>query len=615
MNMKVAMKNTLYIISFLLAVWTANAVLVDDFEGYAPGDVDGVTGGAWVESPTRSSTGMFIAQEDTGNQVLAVTNGGDGQTGVYGVLEGDEIIALGETKTLFTRFYITGVSGDYDVSFGVTGVNAPTSWADLASYFTVFKGNFNVRQGTSNTTVASVQPGKWYYVWLVVNNISGVFNHSCYLKDVPEDATVADRVADNWGMRNTTGGNLDRLFGMTNAGDFRPVYFDNINITAGVSLELPSNVPVPPAIVSHPEDVALAGTHAASFTTVFTSQSTPSAVWYNVASPEDIALDPLLPDIDVQLSYDDQTLRYTSTLSMTELTASNAGQYYCRIANGSGLWQTTNLAALVVYGPVAHWTLNQDRFAAGQYLEELEGFHAAAAGSPVFVEGADGTANGAVLVSADDGWATVPVFDPVRQSGRMSIVFWADWYAAPGASQDLLAQTYDDQNQLSAPDRLRADGRWQQICMVFDGTVAKLYVDGVLQTLADWSLPTDTQAQLRIGTSFDGRTAFSGAVDDVKIFNYALTDLEVADLRYEFSGQASCILEFDTRYDLTGPDGLPDCVIDILDLVVLAGYFLETGSAYDVTGPAGLPDGVVDLREFAGLAADWMTCGLYPVCE
>ena len=125
------------------------------------------------------------------------------RTGVYGILTGDEIIPDGQTKTLFVRFLLQACRA-YDVSFGLTGIDVPTSWTDLASYFTIVNGAFNVRQGTVNTTVANVKDGNgiMYGWWL--NNAK---THTCYLKTVAQDATISDRVAENWGMRVTTSGN------------------------------------------------------------------------------------------------------------------------------------------------------------------------------------------------------------------------------------------------------------------------------------------------------------------------------------------------------------------------------------------------------------------------
>ena len=222
---------------FCMAAGLASAVLVDNFESYSLGGVDTVTGGAWVESPTRTSDGFTIADNGSGNQVLSVMNTNDGQNGVYGVLDGDEIVAEGQTKTLFTQFYLTGDTGTYDVSFGLSAADAPTGWGNYGSYFTIVNGNFNVRQGGGNTTVGTVTAGQWYYVWMVVDNLA--HTHDVYLKTVAADASTADMVADDFGQR-TVGGDLDRLFAMTNwSGSLRPVLFDNVEIRDGVDLAIP----------------------------------------------------------------------------------------------------------------------------------------------------------------------------------------------------------------------------------------------------------------------------------------------------------------------------------------------------------------------------------------
>lgn len=120
---------------------------------------------------------------------------------------------------------------------------------------------------------------------------------------------------------------------------------------------------------------------------------------------------------------------------------------------------------------------------------------------------------------------------------------------------------------------------------------------------------------MTLGTQGSGQDSFNGAIDDMKIYNKALTEQEVAQLRYDLSGRPSCILPFDARYDLTGAQGQTDCAVDIYDLAELTHHFLESPSIYDLTGPDGQPDGIVNLREFAELATYWLSSGLYPAAE
>ena len=69
-------------------------------------------------------------------------------------------------------------------------------------------------------------------------------------------------------------------------------------------------------------------------------------------------------------------------------------------------------------------------------------------------------------------------------------------------------------------------------------------------------------------------------MDDIQVYNYALTADEIAQMY----------------------------------VLVMGGSFCQQSPAYDFTGPAGIPDCKVDLYELRGMAADWLGCGIYPDC-
>lgn len=347
------------------------------------------------------------------------------------------------------------------------------------------------------------------------------------------------------------------------------------------------SVPGPPIIVSEPNDVTTLESENASFETVFTSPTTPSVAWYKVASPDDLLMDPNQSNIDELLTYDSGSEQYTSTLSMTNLTIDDGGQYYCRVNNDFGVPINSTAANLTVYGLIAHWTLDQDRSSYVDpnyfYLEEVAGNDAVVNGTPTFVTGADGTASHAIQITAGQGWALCPVLDPVKQSGQLTVSFWANWSETLGTKQDLLAESI--LAQLVDPNGLKADNHWQHICTIYDGSTGKLYVDGVLRDQSSWQLPSETDAAINIGIDSYEQNPFNGALDDVRIYNYALTTSEVAAIYNAWN----CSLE----YDFTGPDGLTDCTVDLYDLNYFAAQWLI----------------LYNMEDFAGFAAEWLLSG------
>ena len=74
------------------------------------------------------------------------------------------------------------------------------------------------------------------------------------------------------------------------------------------------------------------------------------------------------------------------------------------------------------------------------------------------------------------------------------------------------------------------DGNWHFICMTFDGTTANLYADGTLResaTKTAWNL---VPSVCYIGCYMNKSAFWNGPVDDVRIYNRALTATDVSTL-------------------------------------------------------------------------------------
>jgi hypothetical protein len=401
------------------------------------------------------------------------------------------------------------------------------------------------------------------------------------------DSTPAIDFAIGNESRDATGENFEGLLD--------EVRISSIVRAAGEMLFV-SSVPRP-VIIAHPSDTVVHQPQAASFQTIFESDSTPIVQWFKVDTAGDIELTSSDPDISIQTSYNSGTQQYTAALSISNTTTLDSGSYYCRINNDSGLPRNSNNAVLTVVGLIAHWTLDQADFVSGQYLEEINGYDAAAQGTPTFTAGADGTVNGAVQIASNSGWATVNL-NP-STTGQMTVSVWAYWQQAGVSSDDVQVQSLPDESTVTAADGLKSNDHWQQVCAVFDGTTGKLYVDGKLRDQGACPLPADMTSLLDIGSAGSGSQSFNGALDDLRIYNYAMTDTEVADVYHIMSGLRVCLLEYASQFDYAGPTGQPDCTVDLYDLVLFANNWLV----------------LYDYPEFADLSSNWLSCGLYPDCN
>ena len=80
-------------------------------------------------------------------------------------------------------------------------------------------------------------------------------------------------------------------------------------------------------------------------------------------------------------------------------------------------------------------------------------------------------------------------------------------------------------------DRPFSPGRWVNLCATFDGGIRRFYVDGVRIASITSPTPPATRQNLRIGGLYGGSNdldhSFQGAIDEVRIYNRALSDDEV----------------------------------------------------------------------------------------
>ena len=112
---------------------------------------------------------------------------------------------------------------------------------------------------------------------------------------------------------------------------------------------------------------------------------------------------------------------------------------------------------------------------------------------------------------------------------------------------------------------------------------AYVYVNGMeaaSDSTVEWGPKED--AVVHFGRTASNGQTFPGQIDDVKLYNYGMDKFGIADLFYDVSGENICIKEYADTFDTTGPLGVPDCKVDLID--------------------------------FAEYVSSWLSCGLYPNC-
>jgi hypothetical protein len=450
------------------------------------------------------------------------------------------------------------------------------------------------------------EAGTWYHVAVTYNGQQGTAgNLKFYWTKLEAETGTAIELA-SFQMSGDINPNYAPDFAVGNEarndpGENFEGLIDEVRISSiarGPDDMLFTSNPYIPAFVAHPADVIAKQPQSAQLTAVFQSPLIPSVRWFKADSHGDIEILPSEPEITVTITYDISSSTYTTILRLSTVSMADSGMYYC-IASNAQAQAKSNSAQLQVLGMTAHWSLDLADFSANTYLDLVGGHHAQATGFPVFTAGADGKPSGAVLIDSQNGWAQTEAFDPTLGTRTMTISFWVNWQNPNGNAEDLWMKSSTAENDITVTDGIRADDQWHHICAVFDGTLGRVYADGVRIAEGPWPMPQNTTALLNIGSSLDGSQPLAAAMDDLRIYNYPMTDTEVADVYYAISTKGVCILDFTSAFDLTGPDGRPDCRVDLLDFAFVAQGWLDMYNTPDLSG----------------LAADWLSCKLYPTCS
>ena len=83
--------------------------------------------------------------------------------------------------------------------------------------------------------------------------------------------------------------------------------------------------------------------------------------------------------------------------------------------------------------------------------------------------------------------------------------------------------------------KLPEAGQWHHIALVFDGTMERLYVDGVLDTEERKMLFVNRLSEIYLGTTTDRNAYFSGAIAALKLYDISLSPSEIKKMASENS--------------------------------------------------------------------------------
>lgn len=295
----------------------------------------------------------------------------------------------------------------------------------------------------------------------------------------------------------------------------------------------------------------------------------------------------------------------TDTLAVSIADAADEGDYYCVLENASGT-TTSDKAHLTVNRMIARWefedNLNDETGAwngivrpdslTAEYDNGISGraarFSTSSSNKSVVIPGSnsafpafmrrDGYSFTCWIKTTQGGWGGL--MNMVTREGGDGFSSWSGMGLA-------LAESYFA-HQIKGSTELYVgtinNGAWHLVVGAFDPVQGRTYayVDGIKQDEYFASAPTDVNQELMFGNEMtlepgtnnilSGVLPLDGLVDDARVYNYALSPTEVAQLYVEHTGPF-CVEPI--AFDVSGPDGKPDCTVDIYDFAAFASHWLE----------------------------------------
>ncbi len=361
-------------------------------------------------------------------------------------------------------------------------------------------------------------------------------------------------------------------------------------------------ISITPYIVTHPTDTVADLSGNASFTAKGSASATHFR-WYKVGSP------------DVEVAEGTLASDKTATLNITGAALADEGLYYCIVYYGNPDTGGTpsapsNTARLWTSRLIGYWKFDGDTNDSVADLVPGVPAHDAymKTGTANFVtETSDSPVVGtdALRIFSDGEFLLLP--DPNYFNfypGGFTISFWYKEYAPqpPGnvflskfdaGTSGWLFRSFDGENSAgsfliegadtSVGYAAIPDNQWNMLTVTYNpvSQILRTYTNGELtnQTTIDLSAQPLPSSPVEIGGEDTWGTDVTGdiAIDDLKIFSYPLTTVEIAQNYLAFSGADwVCNNElYDLLYDFDR-----NCRVDLADLAVLATAWLDSYRIY-----------------------------------
>ena len=208
---------------------------------------------------------------------------------------------------------------------------------------------------------------------------------------------------------------------------------------------------------------------------------------------------------------------------------------------------------------VAYYPLNEG---AGTVIADVSGYghDGVALVEPAWEEGPSGFGTAINFGSKSSSWINCGTWNPSEDTGLLTVTLWLKWDGLNSAWQGVVAKRdgwntaqqgplmwYIELNMdtgnifFARMDQVAAatevpppTGEWQHVAVSFDGTIATLYTDGQNQNSGEFSFGPGVDSTVMFGAdNLGGANPFNGTIDEVRIYNTALTQEEIQTVMWE----------------------------------------------------------------------------------
>jgi len=323
-----------------------------------------------------------------------------------------------------------------------------------------------------------------------------------------------------------------------------------------------------PFILTQPQEAVVFAGETADFTIeVYSHDDEPASYeWFKETEPGTI-------------------LSETDTLTIADVQAADEGAYKCTVTNAFGS-ATSEAAGLALKELIGHWPFENS-------LVDIEGDNDGYVKKPSYTEGVVGDWG----IEFDSRSNPVEISTSAHNTLSWTLSFWekASTRIPGNAREVMLGSGASSGREILDIGRYQATryhlgimqdyiysgigevydrNEWYQLAAAYDSRSkqATFYLNGrqFMELSAEF---TGFDSLLYVGDSRSGDSPYYGVIDDLRFYNYALDSLDVALLYTEVIDDSICHRNPVT--DVSGPEGKRDCIVDIYDLVELAGAWLE----------------------------------------